>query len=155
MLLINSQTAKEIQVTLPEIIADRVMPFTPMEINTAETTKTGREPAKENIATRMEIGMKAPLFAIKNMESVDLPPKKKDNTTVLNYLLRSMGKWSQTWRRHLRLPQQRLLFWMVAVRQKARRRNLYLLRNRNQTNWRMDRESVCQRQMDLPRWNLL
>ena len=66
----------------------------PMVISTVETTSMAKELEKENISMLMEIAMMELLSAIRNMESVDLPPKIRDNTMVPFSLFRSMGEWS-------------------------------------------------------------
>lgn len=58
--------------------------------------------AKENTYLTTAINMMVILKIIKNMESVNLPIKIKDNIMVLTYFMnRTMGKWNETWLRNI------------------------------------------------------
>lgn len=140
---------------LPEITLAKDMQSTQMVTSTSGITSMANELAKENISTLMEIATKELSKTIKNMESVDSPPKIKANTTVHPKSFRSMVKWNQTWLRHLRVRQQRLVFRMVDVRQKTWKRHIHLQLNWSQTAWRMGLKSNRQRKMGLHQWNLL
>ena len=74
---------------------------TPMETSTAATMLMVKGLEKENISMPTEIDTMELLLAIRNMELVDSQLKTKDNTMVLSFLLRTMGKWSEAWRRNL------------------------------------------------------
>jgi len=123
---ISSPTQKEKAEILHEITQERVMLFTPMEINTMEATSMDKELAKESIYTPMAIDTKEPSKSIRSMESDASQPKIRVNTMVHIETLRSMGKRSQAWIGDLRLCQQRFLQWMVAVRKETWKWNIHL-----------------------------
>lgn len=73
-----------------------------MVINTMVNMLMVLDKAKENTYLTTAINMMVILKIIKNMESVNLPTKIKDNIMVLRYFMnRTMGKWNETWLRNI------------------------------------------------------
>lgn len=73
-----------------------------MVINTMVNMLMVLDKAKENTYLTTAINMMVILKIIKNMESVNLPTKIKDNIMVLTYFMnRTMGKWNETWLRNI------------------------------------------------------
>ena len=128
---------------------------TPMATNTAETMSMDKEPEKASTSMPMVTATMELSSATRSMESEGSPPKTKDSTMVYLNLFRTMGKRSQTWRRHLHIRQQGLLLRMVAVWQEERHRDLHLQLDRNQIDRRMVRKPNRKGEVDLPQWNLL
>lgn len=128
---------------------------TPMATNTAETMSMDKEPEKASTSMPTVTATTELLSATRSMESEGSPPKTKDSTMVYLNLFRTMGKRSQTWRRHLHIRQQGLLLRMVAVWQEERHRDLHLQLDRNQIDRRVVRKPNRKGEVDLPQWNLL
>jgi hypothetical protein len=78
---------------LPEITLERDMQSTPTLTSTWVTTLMANELARVNTSMLTVIDMRELFLAIRNMESVDSPPKIRANTMVRYPLFRTMVKW--------------------------------------------------------------